>query len=117
VATEIENLRARKETLKDELQAEEQKEKSLQEEIEVLQEKIEILDLEKKLENERESVKKLVSRKSELQDQWNQATQDTMKEEEPKEPPPEFIANVEPPYDAEQVQSDEQNAQKKRRFF
>lgn len=47
MATEIENLRARKERLIDELQDEEHKEKSLQEDIEILEEKIEIRDFEK----------------------------------------------------------------------
>lgn len=117
MATEIENLRARKERLKDELQAEEQKEKSLQEDIEILEEKIEIRDLEKKLEAKRESVKQLESRKSELQDKWNQPTQDTKKDEEPKEPSSQLMVNVEPAYNPEPIQSDESNAQKKRRFF
>jgi chromosome segregation ATPase len=117
MATEIENLRARKETVKDELQAEEQKENSLQEDIKILEEKIEIRDLEKKLEAKRESVKQLESRKSELQDKWNQPTQDTKKDEEPKEPSSQLMVNVEPAYNPEPIQSDEQNAQKKRRFF
>jgi len=117
MATEIENLRVRKERLKDELQTEEQKEKSLQEDIEVLEEKIEIRDLEKKLEVERESVKQLESRKSELQDRWNQPTQDTKKDEEPEEQSSQLAVNVEATNNSEPIQSDEQNAQKKRRFF
>lgn len=117
MATEIENLRARKERLKDELQAEEQKEKSLQEDIMILEEKIEIRDLEKKLEAKQESVKQLESRKSELQDKWNQPTQDTKKDEEPIEPPSQLMVNVEPAEQPEPVQSDESNAQKKRHFF
>jgi len=117
MATEIENLRVRKERLKDELQTEEQKEKSLQEDIEVLEEKIEIRDLEKKLEVERESVKQLESRKSELQDRWNQPTQDTKKDEEPEEQSSQLAVNVEATNNSEPIHSDEQNAQTKRRFF
>jgi chromosome segregation ATPase len=117
MATEIENLRARKERLKDELQAEEQKEKSLQEDTEILEEKIEIRDLEKKLEARRESVTQLESKKRELQGQWEQPDKDTKKEEEPKEPSSQLMVNVEPAYNPEPAQSDEQNAQKKRRFF
>jgi predicted RNase H-like nuclease (RuvC/YqgF family) len=117
MATEIDDLRARKERLKDELQTEEQKEKSLQEDIEVLEEKIEIRDLEKKLEAERESVKQLESRKSELQNIWNQPTQDTKKDEEPKEQSPQLTVNIEPTNNSKPIQTDEQNAEKKRRFF
>jgi len=117
MATEIESLRARKERLKDELQNEEQKEKSLQEDIEVLEEKIEIRDLEQKLDTRRESVKQLESKKSELHDKWNQPAQDAKKDEEPKEPSTQLMVNAEPPYNSEPIQSDESNAQKKRRFF
>jgi chromosome segregation ATPase len=117
MAAEIENLRARKERLKDELQTEEQKEKSLQEDIETLEEKIEIRDLEKKLETKRESVKQLESRKSELQDKWNQPAQNTKKDEESTEPSSQLMVNVEPAYNPESIQSDEPNAEKKRRFF
>lgn len=117
MATEIESLRARNETVKAELQTEEQKEKSLQEDITILEEKIEIRDLEKKLEAKRESVKQLASRKSELQDKWDQPTQDTKKEDEPQEPPSQLMVNVEPACDHAPVQSDESNAQRKRRFF
>ena len=117
MATEIENLRARKERLTDELQNEEQKEKSLQEDIEILEEKIEVRDLEKKLEAERESVKQLESRKSELRDKWDQPAQDTKKDEEQKESSPQLIVNAEPPCNSEPIQSNESNAQKKRRFF
>lgn len=116
MATEIENLRARKERLIDELQDEEHKEKSLQEDIEILEEKIEIRDFEKKLEAKRESVKQLESRKNELQDKWDQPVQDTKKDEEPKEPS-QLMVNVEPSSNSEPIQSDESNAQKKRRFF
>jgi chromosome segregation ATPase len=117
MATEIENLRARKETVKTELQAEEQKEKSLQEDIQILEEKIEIRDLEKKLEARRESVKQLESRKSELQEKWNQPTQDMKKDEEPKKTPSQLMVNVEPASNPAPIQSDETSAQKKRRFF
>ena len=89
----------------------------MQENIETLEEKIEIRDLEKKLEEKRESVKQLESRKSELQDKWNQPAQDTKKEEEPKEQSSQLIVNVEPADNPEPIQSDESNAQKKRRFF
>jgi chromosome segregation ATPase len=115
MATEIENLRARKEGLKDDLQAEEQKGKSLQEDIEILEEKIEIRDLEKKLEAERESVRQLESRKSDLQNRWNQPAQDTKKDEEPKEQSSQVMINVESA--PEPAQSEEQNVQKKRHFF
>jgi predicted RNase H-like nuclease (RuvC/YqgF family) len=117
MATEIDDLRARKEKLRDELQTEEQKEKSLQEDIEVLEEKIEIRDLEKKLEAERESVKQLESRKSELQNIWNQPAQDTKKDEESKEQSPQLTVNIEPTNNSEPIQTDEQNTEKKRRFF
>ena len=99
------------------MQAEEQKEKSLQEDIQILEDKIEIQDLEKNLEAKRESVKQLDSRKSELQNKWNQPTQDTKKDEEPKEQASELTVNVEPAYTSEQIQSEESNTQKKRRFF
>jgi predicted RNase H-like nuclease (RuvC/YqgF family) len=58
--TEIESLRARKEGLKAELQAEEEKGKSFQEDIQMLKEKIEILEME--LEAKRELVKQLESK-------------------------------------------------------
>jgi predicted nucleic acid-binding Zn-ribbon protein len=116
VAMEIESLRARKERLKDELRDEEEKAKSLQEDIEILEEKIEIRDLEKNLEAERESVRQLESRKSELQDKWDQPSQDTKKEEEPKESS-QLVVNVEQPCSSQPIQSDESNAQKRRRFF
>jgi chromosome segregation ATPase len=117
MATEIENLRARKERLKDELQAEEQKEKSLQEDIEILEEKIENRDMEKKLEAKRESVKQLESRKGELQDKWNQPTQDTKIDEKTKDQSSQLLVNVEPVYNPESIQSDEPKAEKKRRFL
>jgi chromosome segregation ATPase len=117
MATEIESLRARKERLIKELQDEEHEEKSLQEDIEILEEKIEIRDFEKKLEAKRESVKQLELRKSELQDKWDQPSQDTKKGEEPKESSSQLMVNVEPPCSSEPIQSDESNAQKKRRFF
>jgi len=117
MATEIENLRVRNETVKAELQAEEQKEKSLQKDITILEEKIEIRDLEKKLEAKRESVRQLESRKSELQDKWNQPAQDAKKEDEPKEPPAQLMVNVESACNDVPIQSDESNAQRKRRFF
>jgi chromosome segregation ATPase len=117
VAMEIESLRARKERLKDELRDEEQKGKSLQEDIEILEEKIEIRDLEKNLEAERESVRQLESRKSELQDKWDQPAQDTKKDEESKESSSQLMVNAEPPCNSQPIQSDESNAQKRRRFF
>jgi hypothetical protein len=117
MATEIEELRARKERLKDELLAEEQKERSLQEDTEKLEEKIEIRDLEEKLETKRESVKQLESRKSELQDKWNQPSQDTRKDEKPKESTSELMVTVEPASDSATVQSDKQDAQKKHRWL
>lgn len=117
MATEIENLRARKETLKCELHAEEQREKSLQEGIETLEEQIEIRDLEKSLEIKRESVKQLESQKNELQGKWNQPNQDMKKDEEQKEPSPELILDVDPSSNLEPVQSEESNRERKRRFF
>jgi len=112
---EIETLRARKETLKEELQIEEQKEKSLQEDIEILKEKIEIQGLEKGLNTKRESVKQLESRKSELQGEWNQSTQDTRKDEESKEPSSEPAVIVMPA--PEPLESQESDTQKKRRWL
>jgi chromosome segregation ATPase len=117
MVTEIEDLRTRKEKLKEELQVEEQKEKSLQEDIETLEEKIEIRDVEKKLEAKRESVKQLESRKSELQEKWNQPVQDVKKNEEPKEQSSPLMINAETACNSEPVQSSESNAQKKRHFF
>ena len=117
MATEIEELRARKERLKDELLVEEQREKSLQEDTKILEEKIEIRDLEEKLEAKRESVKQLESRKSELQNKWNQPSQDTRKDDEPREPSSQLIVNVEPASDSVTVQSDQQDAQKKHRWL
>ncbi len=114
---EIETLRARKETLKEELQVEGQKEESLQEDIEILQEKIAIRDLEKQLDTKRESVKQLESRKSELEGEWNQSTQDTTKDEAPKEPSSEPTITVMPPQTTEPVESQEASAQKKRRWL
>jgi hypothetical protein len=117
MAAEIEELRARKERLKDELLVEEQKEKSLQEDAEILEEKIEIRDLEEKLGAKRESVRQLESRKSDLQDKWNQTPQDTRKDEEPSESASQVIVNVEPASDSVTVQSEKQDAQRKHRWL
>jgi CII-binding regulator of phage lambda lysogenization HflD len=112
--TDIESLRARKEGLKAELQAEEEKEKSLQEEILTLKEMIEILDLERELEAKRESVKQLESRRNELQNRWTQQAQETEKN---KEPSSQFMTDAESAHNPEPVKSDEKNAQKKQFFF
>ena len=117
MSTEIETLRARKEKLKEELQIEGQKEKSLQEDIEILKEKVEIRGFEKELDTKRESVKQLESRKSELQGEWNQFAQDTRKDEESKEPSSEPTIIVMPAQTPESVESQESDAQKKRRWF
>ena len=117
MSAEIETLRAKKETLKEELQNEGEKEKSLHEDIEILKEKIEIRGLEKELDTKRESVKQLESRKSELQGEWNQSTQDTRKDEESKEPPSEPTIIVLPAQTSEPVESQESDGQKKRRWF
>lgn len=117
MSTEIETLRARKEKLKEELQIEGQKEKSLQEDIEILKEKVEIRGFEKELDTKRESVKQLESRKSELQGEWNQSTQDTRKDQESKEPSSEPTIIVMPAQTPESVESQESDAQKKRRWF
>jgi predicted RNase H-like nuclease (RuvC/YqgF family) len=118
MATEIEELRTRKERLKDELLAVEQIERSLQEDTEILEEKIEIRDLEEKLEAKRESVKQLESRKSGLQDKWNQPAQDkTKKNEEPEQTTSQLVVNVEPNSDSATVQPDESNAKKKHAWF
>jgi len=117
MSDEIETLRAKKETLKEELQVEGQKEESLQEDIEILQEKIAIRSLEKELDTKRESVKQLESRKSELQGEWNQPAQDTRKDEESKEPSSEPTIIVMPAQTPESVESQESDAQKKRRWF
>ena len=117
MSTEIETLRARKEKLKEELQIEGQKEKSLQEDIEILKEKVEIRGFEKELDTKRESVKQLESRKSELQGEWNQSAQDTRKDEESKEPSSEPTIIVMPAQTPEPIESQESDAQKKRRWF
>jgi hypothetical protein len=117
MVAEIETLRAKKETLKEELQIEGQKEKSLQEDIEILKEKIEIRGLEKELDTKHESVKQLESRKKELQGEWNQSAQDTKKDEESKEPSSEPTIIVTPAPTPEPVESQESDAQKKRRWF
>jgi predicted nucleic acid-binding Zn-ribbon protein len=117
MAAEIETLRAKKETLKQELQIEGQKEKSLQEDIEILKEKIEIRGLEKELDTKHESVKQLESRKSELQGEWNQSTQDTRKDEESRKPSSEPTIIVMPAQTPEPFESQESDAQKKRRWF
>jgi len=117
MSAEIETLRARKETLKEELQIEGQKEKSLQEDIEILKEKIEIRGFEKELNTKHESVKQLESRKNELQGEWNQSTQDTRKDEEPKEPSSEPTTIVMPAETCEPVESQNVDAQKKRRWL
>ena len=80
MSAEIQALRARKEMLRQELQAEEQKEKALQEDIDVLKEKIEIHSIEKELNAKRESIKQLESKKSELQGQLNEPAKDTGKD-------------------------------------
>lgn len=116
MATEIENLRARTETLNEDLKTEEQKEKSLHEDIEILEEKIVIRNLEKELDAKRESVRQLESRKKELQDEYSQPIQETKSDEEPKETS-EFVVAPEPIVTAESVETEEQTAQKKHRFF
>jgi len=117
MSAEIETLRARKEKIKEELQVEGQTEKSLQGDIEILKEKIEIRALEKQLDTKRESVRQLESRKTELQGEWNQSTQDRTKDEEPKEPSSEPTITVMPVETLEPVESQESNAQKKRRWL
>jgi predicted RNase H-like nuclease (RuvC/YqgF family) len=117
MSDEIETLRAKKETLKVELQVEGQKEESLQEDIEILQEKFEIRSLEKELDTKRESVKQLESKKSELQGEWNQSTQDTTKDEASKETSSEPTITVVPVETPEPVESQEASAQKKRRWL
>jgi len=116
MATEIENLRARTETLNEDLKTEEQKEKSLQEDIQILEEKIVIRNLEKELDGKRESVRQLEARKKELQDEYSQPVQETKNDEEPKETS-EFVVTPEPIVTAEPIETEEQDTQKKRRFF
>ncbi len=119
MSSEIENLRFRKEALISELQSEEQKEKSLQEEIAILENKIEIRDIEKKLETRRESIRQLVTRKTELQNKWDQSDTSRKTDEEPKESTPEVVVNVEPAYspEPEPIPVEETTGQKKHRFF
>jgi chromosome segregation ATPase len=117
MTAEIETLRAKKETLKEEVQFEGQKENSLQEDIEILKEKIEIRGLEKELDTKRESVKQLESIKSGLQGEWNQSTQDTRKDEKSKEPSSEPTIIVVPAQTPEPAESQESDAQKKKRWF
>jgi len=69
---EIETLRTKKEELKCELEAEIQKEKSVEENIKILEEKLAIQDLEEKLQEKRESVRKLESIRADLENQYNQ---------------------------------------------
>jgi chromosome segregation ATPase len=115
MATEIENLRAKTETLNEELRTEEQKEKSLQEEIEILEAKIVIRFLEKELDTKTESIGQLEWRKGELQEKYNQPVQDAKKDKESKEFS-EIVVAAEPVCNPEPVESAEQT-QRKRRFF
>ena len=117
MSTETETLRARKDKLREELQIEGQKEKSLQEEIETLKEKVEIRGLEKELDTKRESVKQLESKKNELQTELNQAIPETKKDEISTTPPSEPTIVVLPAPTPEPVQSEESDSQKKRRWF
>ncbi len=125
MAAEIETLRTRKQTLKEELQIEGQREKNLLEDIDVLKEKIEIYGIEKQLDAKREMVRDLESKKSELQNQLNQTTPVTKKEEEPKESTPEPSVIVLPDLNSETVESQEvqeqepqeSEAQRRRRWF
>ena len=117
MSAKIETLRAKKETLKEELQTEEQKEKSLQEEIEVLKEKIEIQGFEQELDAKRESVKQLELAKSELQSKLDQSPQGTGKDEKSNDSSSEPTIIVMPAQTSEPVESQESDAQKKRRWF
>lgn len=117
MSDEIETLRAKKETLKEELRVEGQKEESLQKDIEILQEKIEIRSLEKELDTKRDSVKQLESRKSQLEGEWNPPTQNTTIDEASKEPSSESTIAVITPQTIEPVESQDSSAQKKRRWL
>ncbi len=114
--TEIENLRARTEALNQELTAEERKEKSLQQDIEILEEKIAIRNLETDLYARRESVRQLEMRKRKLQDEYNQPPQETKTEAE-TETSPNVIVAPEAVCSDEVLTSEEQDTEKKHRFF
>jgi predicted nucleic acid-binding Zn-ribbon protein len=117
MSTETETLRAKKDKLREELQIEGQKEKSLQDEIETLKEKVEIRGLEKELDTKRESVKQLESKKNELQAELNQAILETKKDEVSTASLPEPTIVVMAPPTPEPVQPQESDAQKKKRWF
>ncbi len=116
MATEIENLRARTETLNQELTEEERKEKSLQQDVEILEEKIVIRNLENDLYAKRESVRQLEMKKRKLEDEYNQPPQETKTEAEP-EASPQIIVAPEAVCSDEISTPEEQEAEKKHRFF
>lgn len=124
MTTEIETLRLKKEMLKEELQIEGQKEKNLQEDIQILKEKIEIQGLERTLDAKRESVRQLAAKKGELQGELNQSTPEPAKVEESKESTEPSVI-VLPDLNAETVEAEpeatqqpqESDSQKKRRWF
>jgi len=120
---EIETLRSKKEELKCELEAEIQKEKSLEENIKILEEKLAIRDLEEKLGEKRESVKQLESIKAELENQFNQPktqlpTEDDAKENEQlKEQSMGLLVQEEQVPDAKPSESAEPSEKKKKHGF
>lgn len=113
---EIETLRSKKEELKCELEAEIQKEKSLEENIKILEEKLAIRDLEEKLEAKRESVKKLESIKNELESQYNQS-KTLLSTEQQNEQSTGLIVQEEPVSNTGSVESTEPSEKKKKHGF
>ena len=120
---EIETLRSKKDGLKCELEAEIQKEQSLEENIKILEEKLAIRDLEEKLGAKRESVKNLESIKAELENQFNQPkaqlpTEDNAKNnEQPNEQSTGLLMQEEQVPNVKPIESAEPSEKKKKRGF
>ncbi len=123
MAMEIETLRNRKEELKSELETEIQKEQSLGNEIKILEEKLAIRDLEQKLDERRESVKKLESIKTTLESQYGQPQASIPAEEDKKKSEQEnglstgLIVQEEPVSSPAPVEPTEQSEKKKKHSF
>ena len=123
MAMEIETLRSKKEEMKCELEAEIQKEQSLEENIKILEEKLAIRDLEEKLGAKRESVKKLESLKADLENQFNQpktqlsTEKDAEKNEEQKEQSTGILVQEEQVNNIKPIESAEPTEKKKKHGF
>jgi hypothetical protein len=123
MSIEIETLRSRKEELRCELETETQKEKSLEESIQILEEKLAIRDLEEKLSARQESVRKLESKKTDLENQFSQpktqlpAQEEIVKNENPDEQSMGVLVQEEQVPIAESVESAEHSEKKKKHGF